>query len=77
MGVFNSVYIPCPHCGEEQEEQYKPGYMQSWTLGRDLDIPLEYLEDFKDRSWHCDKCENSFYTDAVVEVVVKIRKDVE
>lgn len=71
MGVFNTIYFACPHCGEEQEEQYKPGSMKSWMFPHDVKlIPLEYLNSFRDRGWVCWSCDEYFRTDVNVTISI-------
>lgn len=73
MGVFNSVYFKCPHCNEVQEDQFKPGGMQSWTFPDDAisgKMPLEYIRYFQDMKWECYSCGKEFTCKVDVEIKV-------
>jgi hypothetical protein len=70
VGIFNSVYVQCPHCSEYEEEQYKPGSMASWRFGVDTDIPLEYLRDFQNRDWTCWNCNKNFTTKVSIKLEI-------
>ena len=42
MGLFDSVYVPCPSCGEKHEFQSKAGdsYLNRYTLDDAPDVVL-------------------------------------
>ena len=42
MGIFDSVYVPCPGCGKEHELQSKAGdpYLDRFTLDNAPDVVL-------------------------------------
>ena len=73
MGIFNEVYCKCPHCGEQNSEQFKPGYMQSWKWESD-DIPYDYLVALKDHTWHCHKCREIFTTKVDIEIKIENKR---
>lgn len=75
MGVFDTVVVPCPHCGEKIEEQFKPGSMNYYTFGGSEDIPLEYLDYFKNQDFVCWKCEKGFKTKVQAIVSCEIFKE--
>lgn len=71
MGLFNSVIVKCPQCGEENDEQFKPGYMDRYDFPEDVDsTPVDYLKEMNDHYWSCYKCNTEFRT--FVDVAVTI-----
>lgn len=56
MGLFDSVYVPCAHCGNRIEFQSKADecIMMSYDLS---DAPPEIAMDIKDDVVHCMKCD--------------------
>lgn len=56
MGLFDSVYAPCPHCGQPVEFQTKVGdpYCRSFTLES---ASPEQLIDIMNFPEHCEKCD--------------------
>lgn len=57
MGLFDSVYVPCPKCGEPVEFQSKADpdpYMRRYTLD---DAPGFILSDVMNAPDHCMKCD--------------------
>ncbi len=59
MGMFDSVYVDCPHCGKPVEFQSKEGecYMNTYKLA---DAPTEILRDIMNWPNHCEKCDGWF-----------------
>jgi len=56
MGIFDSVYAPCPHCGKLVEFQSKASedaYMRRFTVD---DAPAEILADVMNNPEHCMSC---------------------
>lgn len=55
MGLFDSVYVPCPNCGKSVEFQSKQGecYMQNFTCD---DAPTEILMDIANAPHFCQAC---------------------
>lgn len=71
MGLFNSVYIECPFCGEKVEDQFKPGGMYSWDFPDQVDkIPIDLIRSINDNIYHCWNCNGEFQT--VVDVIIKV-----
>jgi hypothetical protein len=58
MGMFDTVFVPCPKCGEKTGFQSKAGLCQlaNYTLG---DAPADVLADIAGETEHCD-CGESF-----------------
>lgn len=57
MGIFDMVFVDCPHCGEPVEFQSKASedaYMRHFTLA---DAPAEILADIMNDPNHCQKCD--------------------
>lgn len=57
MGLFDSVYVECPHCGAPVELQSKADeapYLNRYTTG---DAPLHIMLDVMDAPAHCTKCD--------------------
>ena len=53
MGIFDSVYVDCPHCGNPVEFQSKAdnaAYMRRFTF---LTAPDHILRDILHRPEHC------------------------
>ena len=56
MGCFDTYLFKCPWCGEEVEDQVKPGYMNTYRFGED---PMQDLDMVG--SYTCyDGCKKSF-----------------
>lgn len=57
MGMFDSVYVACPHCGKPVEHQSKEGecYLNRYSLE---DAPSEILFDIMNDPVHCESCGN-------------------
>lgn len=56
MGLFDSVYVNCPHCGEPVEFQSKADedpYMRRFSLEN---APSQILHDILNRPGHCMGC---------------------
>lgn len=57
MGLFDSVYVDCPHCGKPVEFQTKADeapYMRHYTLE---DAPAYMLADIMNGPTHCQSCD--------------------
>ena len=57
MGLFDSVYVDCPHCGKPVEFQTKADiapYMRRYTLD---DAPDYMLHDIINSPEHCGACD--------------------
>lgn len=57
MGLFDSVYVDCPHCGSPVEFQTKADdapYMRRYTLA---DAPDYMLRDIINDPRHCQSCD--------------------
>lgn len=56
MGMFDSVYVPCPHCQAPVEHQSK-----AWNCDMDRfsieNAPAEILFDIMNDPTHCEKCD--------------------
>jgi hypothetical protein len=59
MGLFDSVYVDCPHCGVKTELQSKAGEccLNRYTLDT---APVEVLVDLMNYEDDCDACGGSF-----------------
>lgn len=60
MGLFDSVYADCPHCGKPVEFQTKADvapYMLSYTLET---APDYMLRDILNKPHHCQACDGWF-----------------
>ena len=71
MGVYDSVQVPCPECGEIREFQSKSGacVMGWYSLS---DAPADVMEDVNrhgERS--CRKCGTVFLVDALNREAVR------
>ena len=71
MGMFDSVYIPCPKCGEESEFQSKGGdcFLHNYSLE---DCPQDVLSDVNRHSpVKCEKC-GTFYEVSLTPYTVTV-----
>lgn len=60
MGMYDTVLVPCPECGELEGFQSKGGecLLMEYTLGN---APLDVMSDVNRHSPHtCDKCNIMF-----------------
>lgn len=59
MGMFDSVYFECPHCGRETEEQSKAGdcLLEEY---REDSIPPNIAVSLNERESWCDHCGKQF-----------------
>lgn len=60
MGLFDSIYVDCPHCGKPVEFQTKADeapYMRRYTLD---DAPDHMLIDILNDPHHCGTCDGWF-----------------
>jgi len=60
MGLFDSVYADCPHCGASVEFQTKADedpYMRRYTLA---DAPDHMVRDILNKPHHCKSCDGWF-----------------
>jgi hypothetical protein len=59
MGMFDSVMVPCPHCGAHVECQTKDGPcdLELWPLH---DAPDWAVKAIMDRAYHCGQCDGWF-----------------
>lgn len=55
MGVYNSIYVPCPDCGNNIEFQSKSGSCQLSTYSIS-DCPEKEVEGIMGDSWCCENC---------------------
>lgn len=69
MGVFNSVFVDCPYCSEENEEQFKPGNMWSWKFPNKK-IPYKYLLALDGFEWECSRCHEKFITETNIQIII-------
>lgn len=57
MGLFDSIYVDCPHCGKPVEFQSKADeapYMERYTISN---APTHILTDVLNRPTHCKSCD--------------------
>jgi hypothetical protein len=68
MGIFDSVYVPCPSCGKEHELQSKAGdpYLNRYTLA---DAPRVVKADLNGARMTCE-CGTTF--GIVSEVIARV-----
>jgi DNA-directed RNA polymerase subunit RPC12/RpoP len=73
MGMFNTVKIDCPHCGEETEEQSKGG---SCSLKRTKLEDAEVSDIMSVSNWprECYNCRGKYIVRAKVSVVTVVEK---
>ncbi len=77
MGMFDSLYITCPHCNEPTEEQSKVGdcLLHSYTPDN---CPAEILADIMEnqRTYYtsCEHCYESIKLDLVFQPTVIVTK---
>ncbi len=62
MGVFDYIYLKCPNCGEEVEEQSKGGdsCQAQYTLEN---APVNVVEYIIDEDFFCEECDTRFKID--------------
>lgn len=71
MGMFNSIYVKCPECGERVEFQTKSGscLLCTWNLE---DAPNREVEGILGDVLKC-KCGHSVRVDDEPEVKIRVR----
>lgn len=65
MGCFDTYKFICPWCNKKTTDQVKPGYMNTYTFGEDLDQDIEMRG-----TYTCEHCDYDFSVD--FETVPKI-----
>ena len=55
MGMFDSIFLDCPTCGERLELQSKAGECQLHVYSPD-EVPIIIAEDLKRGAICCEKC---------------------
>ena len=69
MGLFDSVMVPCPNCGEEYEAQSKGGKCMLKTYSID-EVPVDVLQDVNRHApFVCPKCKTKFRVGFFVKVI--------
>lgn len=77
MGMFDTLYFPCPHCGELTGEQSKAGgcMLDSYNLG---DCPpailCDIVEDQEYRTIYCEHCNKPIRLELIVKPAVMVTK---
>ena len=59
MGMFDSVYVECPHCGEKVEFQSKAGDCYLATIDQE-EVPIEIANDIVGDTIYCERCDGRF-----------------
>jgi len=59
MGMFDSVYFGCPHCGEQTEVQSKAGFCVLDNFYEDA-VPTCIAQDLDRERHFCKHCEKVF-----------------
>ena len=71
MGCFDTYIFECPWCGKEVREQVKPGYMNTYRFGEDLEQDVEM-----EGHYTCyDGCGKNFYVKFETSPKMVIVKD--
>ncbi len=77
MGMFDSLYIMCPHCDEPTEEQSKAGHclLSGYTPDN---CPEEVLRDImgNQRAYHtwCENCNEPIKLELVYKPTIVVTK---
>lgn len=69
MGVFDTVYFQCPHCGEYEPKQYKPGNMERWKFEEKLPGHIEDAIDGEEIT--CGLCKTLFRVVFKKQIIAK------
>lgn len=71
MGMFDSVYVPCPNCGEEKEFQSKSGdcFLNVFTLE---DCPDDVFSNINRHSPHKCSCGIFFEVEEKSRVPIEV-----
>jgi hypothetical protein len=72
MGMFDSVIVCCPKCGENLEFQSKAGpcCLRTYTIN---EVPTEIAADIDGDSEYCSICEDYFIIELETEVPKTVR----
>ena len=74
MGMFDTVSLACPHCGERTEFQTKAGQ----CLGMNYEIesvPARIAESLSERAVTCTSCDQPIFFSAKVVVTIEATKN--
>lgn len=73
MGMFDSVYVECPHCFGRNEHQSKSGECQlnEYTLD---DAPAILIEDIANEQNYCEHCSKTYIIRARISVSYRVLK---
>jgi hypothetical protein len=72
MGMFDSVIVHCPACGEENEFQSKAGDCSMKTYNQ-THVPVHIANDIDGEITKCWKCDLEFMAKAAVNKFVHVR----
>ena len=69
--MFDSLYLRCPFCGTDVEEQTKAGPCLLDAFNFDDDLPAWIMEQFNGEETQCHKCLKKFKLVFDLEIKVK------
>ncbi len=72
MGLFNSLYIKCPDCGNELEFQSKSGEC-AMSVYNDSNLSPTVAVGMDDDIVRCDFCNNNFELNCDIPETVKVQ----
>lgn len=71
MGLFDTVMVPCPKCGEEYPAQSKGSPEPYMRVYKFADAPSDVLSDVNRHApWRCEKCRTVFIASVIIPPVV-------
>lgn len=59
MGLYDSIYLKCPHCGEQEEVQSKAGKCDMEIFDKNS-VPVIIAAALQDDDWTCYHCKETF-----------------
>jgi len=72
MGMYDTGFIKCPHCGEEAEEQIKQFECMLQYFNLNKPQPLYLVSAFTGK-WTCDECGKYFWVNHDLPKTIKLK----
>ena len=72
MGMFDTMYLKCPHCGKDAERQTKQFDCMLDHISLNEEQPT-YMASHFVGEWECDKCKKSFWVSHQLPKLIRLK----